>query len=193
MKFTFLQILLLSHFSLTLCGQVAIKGRWNIEAGLSTNNVFNKSSSFNLRYISPRFSWSEDDWEGDEKKSEEFKNMRLMTELIYTPPLNVLCTGFNAQCRFIQYKRLSIEIYGGMKFFFITGPDFVIPNQRGRSRGDLWYLNLGLQCQVNLGIIAPFVDFGGDKILTIGTEVNFRSRYKKPKKRYNIRPHNTVE
>lgn len=186
MKFIFLQILLFGHFSLALYGQVAIKGRWNLEAGLSTSNAFQKSSSFNLRYISPRFNWSEEELEGDEKKLDEFKNMRLMAELIYTPPFNVLCTGFNAQCRFMHYKRLSVEIYGGMKFFLITGPDFVVPNRGNSSRGDVWYLNLGLQCQVNLGIIAPFVDFGGDKILTIGTEVNFRSKYKKPKKRYNI-------
>ncbi len=185
MKFKIV-LILISFFSFSVYSQVAIKGRWTLECGLSTNNAFKKSSSFNVRYISPRFKWSEEWTEEDEKNPEVFKNMRLMMELIYTPPLNVLCIAFNAQCRFINYKRFSLELYGGPKFFFITGKDFKRPNAKIGRRGDIWYVNLGLLCQVNLGIIAPFADIGGDGIFTIGTEVNFRSVYKKPKKRYNI-------
>ena len=123
--------------------------------------------------------------EDEEKHPEKFKNTRLMIELIYAPPLKVLCTGFNVQSRLLKYKRLSLEVYGGMKFFFVPGPDFVtIPYLKGGR--ELWYMNLGLICQLDLGIIAPFADIGGDGILTVGTELNFHAIYKKPKKRYKL-------
>jgi hypothetical protein len=182
----FILLFLVYLFSLSMLSQTLIKGSWKIECGASTANFFKKSSSLNLRYISPRFKWFEEETEEENKKPEIYKNMRLMMELIYTPPLKVLCTGFNAQYRIVKYKRLNIEVYGGLKFFFITEPDFTIPNSRAGHKGDDWYMNLGLLAQFNLGIISPFADVGGDGIVTIGTEFNFHSVYKKPKRRYNL-------
>jgi hypothetical protein len=173
--------------SLSICSQVLIKGPWKIVCGASSNNAFQRSSSLNLRFVSPRFKWS-DDWTAEEEKNpEKYKNMRLMLELIYTPPLKVLCSGFNAQYRLIKYKRVSMEIYGGLKFFFATGPDFTVPNTRVGHTADLWYMNLGLLFQLNLGIISPFADIGGDYIVTIGAEFNFHSIYRKTRNRYNLR------
>lgn len=169
-------------------GQVAIKGPWTIAGGASSRNGFIRSSSINVRYISPRFKWSEEYDPEEEKDPEKFKNMRLMAELIYTPAIEVLCFGFNAQYRMIRYKKLSMEVYGGPKLFFIPGSDFSIPNSRAGRRGDIWYLNMGLLWQLNLGFISPFVDIGGDKIITVGAEINFRKIYRKPKGRYKLRP-----
>ena len=160
--------------------------QWTIECGESTSNAFKTSPSLNLRYISPRFKWSNYELaEEEEKHPEKFKNTRLMIELIYGPPLKVLCTGLNVQYRLVNYKRFSLELYGGLKFFLIPGSDFTtIPPLN--SRRESMYLNLGLLCQLNLGVIAPFADIGGDTIITIGTELNFYSIFRKTKKRYKL-------
>jgi len=182
MKFPFL--LILFHLPLLLCGQAALKGPWKIECGVSTNNAL-KPSGFNLRYISPRFKWPHKDYyrEEKEKDPEKFKNGRIMVELIYTPPFKVFCTSLNVQSRFVNYKRLSIDAYGGVKFFFVRGPDFK-NIQTGKK--DIRFLNMGLLFQFNLGVIAPFVDFSSDSIITIGTELDLHAVYRKPKRRYNL-------
>lgn len=172
--------------SLSLFCQSVIEGPWKIECGASTANTFKESSSLNLRYISPRFRWSNDDLtEEEEEHLDKFNNTRLMIELIYTPPFKVFCAALNVQYRFLNYKRLSLETYGGFKFFFVPGPNFEnIPPLKGKK--DIRYMNIGLLCQLNLGIIAPFADIGGDSIITIGTEVNLHAIYRKPKKRYKL-------
>jgi len=99
-----------SSFLLILCfaflstfAQVGIKGPWTIQVGASSNSGFAKgSSSINLRYISPRFKWSEDYDPLEEKNPEPFKNMRILVELMYRPPLNVIALGLNAQYRLIK-------------------------------------------------------------------------------------------
>lgn len=183
MKLPFL--LILFHLPLLLCGQAALKGPWKIECGVSTNNAL-KPSSFNLRYISPRFKWSHKDYNTEEKDLEKFKNGRIMAELLYNPPFKVFGTSLNVQCRLINYKRLSIEAYGGVKFFFVPGPDFKnIYPLKGKKYTR--YLNMGLLFQFNLGVMSPFADFGSDSIITIGTELNLHAIYRKPKNRYNLR------
>lgn len=176
--------LVLCHLSLSLFCQAVIGKPWTIECGASTNNFFKESSSLNLRYISPRFKWSNYELtEEDEKHPEKFKNARIMFELIYTPPLKVLCTGLNIQYRILRYKRLNVELYGGMKFILASPPNFLVNSNLNKNG---WYLNMGLLCQFNLGIIAPFADIGGDLIFTIGTEINFHSIYRKPNRRYKL-------
>jgi hypothetical protein len=184
MKSTF--VLLICHFAFSLASlcQDVVEGRWTVEGGASTNNLFNESSSINLRYISPKFQLSNEDhyWTVEEEKHpEKFKKARFMFELLYAPPFNVLGTGLNLQYRILKLKRLSLEVYGGLKFFFVTRPDFGTRNSQRT-----WYINDGLICQLNLGMIAPFTDIGYDRIFTIGTEVNFHSIYKKAKRRYNL-------
>jgi hypothetical protein len=186
-------ILFLTLCSSTLFGQVSMKEPWTIECGASTNTFFKTPASLNIRYISPRFKWSDYELTAEEeKKSAKFKNTRLMMELIYSPPLKVLCTGFYVQYRLLGSKRLIMDIYGGMKVFWVAGPDFVsIPNLRaGRNPS---YMHLGLRLQLNLGIISPFADIGYDRILTVGTGVDFRKIYKKPKRRYKLRSRTTDE
>ncbi len=90
------------------------------------------------------------------------------------------------QSRFLGSKRLTLDIYVGMKFFWIPGSDFVRMPYLNAGR-ELWYMNLGLILQLNLGIISPFVDYSGDGILIIVTEVDFHKIYKKPKRRYKLR------
>jgi len=179
-------ILILCQLPLPLLCQLRVGRPWTIECGASTSNYFAESASLNLRYISPRFKWSNDDeTDEEEKHSEKLKKTRFMIEVIYTAPLRVLCGGFNVQYRFLKYKRLSLEAYGGYKFFFVPGPDFeTIPPLKGKT--EVWYMNMGLLCQLNFGAIAPFADIGVDRILTIGTEFNFHAIYRKQKKRYNL-------
>jgi hypothetical protein len=186
-------ILFLTLCSSTLFGQVSIKEPWTIECGASTNTFFKTPASLNIRYISPRFKWSDYELTAEEeKKSEKFKNTRLMFELIYAPPLKVFCTGVYVQYRLLGTKRLIMDIYGGMKVFWVPGPDFVkIPNLKaGRNSS---YMHLGLRLQLNLGIISPFADIGYDGILTIGTGVDFHKIYKKPKRRYKLHLRTTDE
>jgi hypothetical protein len=173
---------------LSIFCQEVIKERWRIESGVSTNNFFKKSSILNLRYISPKFRLSDNDWtEEEERQPEKFKKARLMFELIHTPPLKVLCTGLNLQYRILKYKRVSLEIYGGFKFFFVAGPDFIMRPQyvKGTKKG-VWYINDGLILQFDFGIISPFVDIGYDGMVTIGTELNFHNIYRKARKRYKL-------
>jgi hypothetical protein len=180
-------LLILCHLSLSQFGQTTVGRGWSMEFGASSNTFFKTSSCLNLRFVSPRFKWTDYELTAEEeKKSEKFKNTRLMIELLYSPPLKVLCTGFNVQSRFLGSKRLTLDIYGGMKFFWVPGSDFARIPYLNAGR-ELWYMNLGLILQLNLGIISPFADFGGDGILTIGTEVDFHKIYKKPKRRYKLR------
>jgi hypothetical protein len=178
-------LIVLCLFYLSENAQVNIKGPWTGEVGASTNTGFERWS-LNLRYISPRFRWSEEYIE-DEDKHPELKGMRLMVEVIYTPPFKVFCMSFNVQYRLVKVGRFSGELYGGPKLFIVTGPDFTTPRTKIGQRSDIWYLNMGLLCQLDLGIVGPFVDFSGDRILTVGTEVNLRAIYKRPKGRYHLK------
>jgi len=182
MKLTLL--LVMCHLSLSLFCQSTTRQPWTIECGETTNDVFKTSSSINLRYISPRFKWSNYELtEEEEKHPEKFRNARLMFELIYTPPLKVLFTGFNLQFRVLKYKRLNVEAYGGMKFILAAPPNFLV-NSKLNKQG--WYFNTGLLCQLDFGILAPFADIGGDSMITIGTELNLHYIHRKPKKRYKL-------
>ncbi len=177
MKLTFL--LIVCHLSLPVFCQSFVEKSWGIECGASTNNAL-ETPSLNLRYLSPRFKWSNEEDPG------KFKSASLMFELIYTPPLKVLCMGLNVRYRFFNYKRLNLDAYAGYKKFFITGPHFEnVPYQRkgNKYKG---YINTGLLCQLDLGIVSPFFDMGTDTIITIGTKVNFRAFYSKPKKKYDL-------
>lgn len=185
MKNTFL--IFLCYTSIKVLGQVNVKGPWHLELGSSSSSAFQQSPSLNVRYISPRFRWSEEFIEDEEKNPEKYKNMRLMLELIYKPPIEAICFGTNAQYRLINYKRFSFEIYGGMKFFILTGSDYAIPNSRVGRSGDFYYMNMGLLCQLDLGMVLPFADFSGDGIFTVGTEINLNKIYRKPKGRYNLK------
>jgi hypothetical protein len=184
MKFPLLFVL--CQVPLSLFGQAVIEGPWKIECGASTSNAFKESASFNLRYISPRFKWSEDEWtEEEEEHPDKFKKTRIMLELIYKPPLKVLCSGLNVHYRFLNYKRLSVEARGGFRFFFIPGKDFENIPPLKKIKG-FTYANIGLLCQINLGMWGPFVDLGSDSIITIGTELNIHAIHKNPKKRYKL-------
>ena len=175
------------NVSLSLFGQAVIGRPWTFECGASTSSVFQKSPSLNLRYISPRFKWSHYELtEEDEKHPEKFKKARLMFEVIYSPPLSVLCAGINAQYRFVNYKKFSVEFYGGLKFFIIPGADFATIRPLRERNGEIWYMTMGLLMQLNLGRIAPFIDIRGDGIITIGSELNFHSVDRKSKTRYKL-------
>lgn len=167
-------------------GQVKVNGPWSLAGGIASNSL-SDYTGFNLRYSSPRFRWSEE-WEGDEEKiPEKFKNMRFMFELIYKAPIKTMASSFNVQYRLIHYKRFSFEIYGGLKFFFMSEPSFIVPPRRKGHKGDIWYMNMGLLTQLNLGVISPFVDFGGDGLFTAGSEFNFHAIYRKTKRRYKLK------
>lgn len=182
-------LLLFCVANLLLGAQVSVGKHWTMEVGASSRTAFSQSGSLNVRYISPRFKWSDYELsEEEEKTAEKFKNSRIMLELIYIPPLKVLGNSVNLQSRLINTKRFSLEVYGGLKLFFIPGADFAGANPL-KSRSDAWYLNMGLLCQFNLGVLLPFVDYGGDRILTLGTEVNVKALHKKPKRRYNLQMH----
>ena len=172
---------------LTVFCQSTVQGPWRFECGASSSRLFKTPASFNLRYISPRFKWSYDDPTDEELKDpERYGNARLMLEMIYMPPLEVLCTGVNAQYRLLRMGPLTLEIYGGLKIFFVPGFEFSNIQPLLKTK-DVWYLNEGLILQLNLGFIAPFADLSGDGIITVGTEFNFRKIYRKPKGRYNLR------
>ena len=181
-------LIIILHLPIITYSQAVIEGKWTGEYGASTMSKFKKSSAINLRYISPKFRWSEVDLtEEQEKQREKYNKTRIMFELIYTPPLNNLCIGVNVQHRLIRYKIVSLEGYGGIKFFFARGPDFAVksPFIEGSSKG-IWYLNAGIILQLNLGMLSPFADIGYDRIFTVGTELNLRKIYRKPKGRYKL-------
>lgn len=187
MKFTI--VIALCYLPYTLFCQSVIEGKWKTAYGICNMSAFKKSSAFNLRYISPRFRWSDIDLtEEQEKQPDVYNKTRIMFELIYSPPIANLCTGLNVQYRILKFKKVSLETYGGIKLFFTRSKDFAIkrPFIKGSSKG-IWYLNAGLLLQANLGIIEPFVDIGYDGIMTVGTELNLRKIYRKPKGRYKLR------
>ena len=179
-------ILITCHFNLIQFGQIEVKGPWTFEVGASSNNLFTDTASLNIRYISPRFKWSEEWNEDEEKYPDKFRNTRIMLEMMYRSLKKVITAGFNVQSRLLGTKRFSMNLYGGIKFFIKPGKDFVqIPYLKGGR--EIWYMSAGLICQFNLGIISPFADLGGDGIITIGTEFNFHKIHKKTKKRYKLR------
>lgn len=108
---------------------------------------------------------------------------------MYSPPINNLCTGLNVQYRILKFKKVSLDAYGGIKFFFIRSADFAIkrPFVKGSSKG-IWYLNAGLILQANFGIASPFIDIGYDGIFTAGTELNLHKIFRRPKGRYKLHP-----
>lgn len=112
--------------------------------------------------------------------------MQLQAELIYQPPLKVICMGFYLRYRFLNYKKLSISAYGGPKFFFVPGPVFS-KIEYLKDGKEIWFMNMGLICQLDFKTVIPFIDLGIDGILTIGTACNFRSIYRTLKKRYHLR------
>ncbi len=179
-------VVIACHLVLSQFGQAVIEGPWSVELGQSSCTFFSTSPSYNIRLVSPRFKWSDYELsDAEQKRADDFKNTRLMMEVIYKHPLKVLCTSLNVQSRFIKYKRFSMDVYGGMKFFFVPGPEFSrIPYLKKR---ETWYMNFGLLAQVNMGIIAPFADIGGDGVITIGSEFNLHKIYRKPKNRYNLK------
>ena len=178
-------VLVLCHLALSQLSQVEVKGPWTFECGMTTISAFREPSSINLRYISPRFKWSEDWNEDEEKYPDKYRNTRIMLELIYGPPKKLICTAFNVQTRLLGTRRFSLNMYGGIKFFILTSPEYKrIPFLKGGR--EIWYMTAGLIGQLNLGAIAPFIDLGGDGIITVGTEINFRKIYRKPKRRYNL-------
>ena len=179
------------HISAALFCQVSIKGPWTAQLGASTNKGFKESTQINIRYISPRFRWSED-WDPEEEKDpDKFRNMRIMLELIACPPAEAICAGFGAQYRLVKFKRFSMYVNGGLKFIIKPGSDFVTPRYRANHSDDAWYVNMSLISQLDLGFILPFVDIGGDGIFTVGSEFNLRKIYKRTKRRYNFRKPNT--
>lgn len=175
------------HLPLPLLCQVEVGKRWTFECGASSGSLFREKPSLNLRYISPRFRWSNEELtEEQELNAEKFKNSRVMMELIYRPPLNALCMSFNMQSRLLRSRWLSLDLYGGLKFFPVPGRDFIGISYLKGGR-EIWYMNLGLLCQLDLGPVAPFADIGGDGIITIGTEVKVRTYHKKPNSRYKLK------
>ncbi len=153
---------------------------------MTTISGFRENSSLNLRYISPRFKWSEEWNEEEEKYPDKFRNTRMFVELIYGPPKKLICTSFYVQTRLLGTKRFSLNMYGGMKFFIITSQEYKAISYLKGGR-EFWYMTTGLIFKFTLGVIAPFFDLGGDRIITVGTEVNLRKIYRKPKKRYNLK------
>lgn len=186
MKLTLIATLCLLH--LIAFSQVEVKGKWNLQAGVSSNTWFTYGKPcVNIRYVSPRFKWSEE-WNGEkeEKDPEPFKNMRIMFELMVGPCFRVICTSANAQYRLIKCRRFTTYITGGLKFLLVTKADYAIPNYR-KGNGGGWYMNMGLLSQFDLGRVSPFVEIGGDRILTLGSEVRLHRIFKKTRSRYNLR------
>ncbi len=140
----------------------------------------------NIRYVSPRFKWNED-WNFDEEtQPDKYRNMRIMLELMIGPCFRTVCTSVNAQYRLIKVKRFTTYITGGVKMLFLSGNDYNAPGTRSGGKDAGWYMNMGLLSQLDLGRVLPFVDLGGDGILTIGTEIKFGKIYKKLKGRYRL-------
>lgn len=178
----------LCYFPLVQFCQERVEGPWAMEFGATSNTFYKEASFVNIRCMSPRFKCNDDDWtEEMEKHPERYKKARFMFELTYAPPFKVFCGSVNLQYRILKLKRLTLEAYGGLKFVFAAPNDF-IPNYKVAAIADKtgWYINEGLICQLDLGVVAPFADIGYDGIITIGTEVNLRKIYKKPKRRYNL-------
>lgn len=170
-------------------GQVEVKGKWSLQSGVSSSNFFSYGKPcVNLRYVSPRFKWSED-WNADEEtQPDKYRNMRIMLELMVGPCFRTVCSSVNAQYRLVKCKRFTTYITGGLKILFTSAGDFNTSGTRSGRSGQGWYMNMGLLSQFDLGPIAPFVDLGGDGILTVGTEVKLQKIYRKTKRRYKLRP-----
>ena len=179
-------ILLFYFLPLVLSGQNSFEGPWTLTYGASSDTLFRASPSINIQYTSPNFRWYEEGLsESEERRLDKYKNMQIVAELLYTPPLDALCMGFYLRYRFLKYKKLNIAAYGGPKFFFIPGDFRDIKYLKGGKQ--MWFVDMGLNCQLNFKILSPFVDLGVDGILTVGTTCNFRSIYKSLKKRYHLR------
>lgn len=187
-----MKLLLLPFFScLPFCffGQDVIDGPWRMECGASSYNGFKESAILNFRYISPRFRWvvENHEWsEKEEKYPEKFTRWRLMMEVFYRPVIPFLGASFNVQYRLLKYKKLHIELYGGIKAILIHEPGYIVnPALKTENVKDIWYFNPGFIVQLDLGMIGPFADLSGDGILTFGTELDIHLIRKRLKKQFS--------
>src|SRR5689334_3225684 len=116
-----LAFIILLHVCLPGFAQVEVKGKWNLQLGVSSNNGFTRESNcINIRYVSPRFKWSEE-WNLDEEtQPDKYRNMRIMVELMYAPPFKVIYSSINAQYRLIRWKRFTTYVTGGLKVLFVS-------------------------------------------------------------------------
>ncbi|MBL7932717.1 MAG: hypothetical protein JNL60_12485 [Bacteroidia bacterium] len=172
-------------FPFSLFSQTTMEGPWTLECGASSNSRYKERSILNLRYISPRFRWTQSEWTAEEETHpEDFKKTRIMFELLYGPPTKIFAMGANVQHRILKYKKLSIEAYGGVKFFFVSTEDMTLNTRGSRQNKDAWYINAALLIQVDLGLFSPFVDIGRDVIYTLGVEIDLPGIRKKVKRRF---------
>lgn len=166
--------------------QESLQGRWKLEVGSSSTDLFKTKPAFNLRYVSPLFKYNTVDWtEEMEKHPEKYKRARFAFELVYARPIRIFCSAANIQYRLLKFKRLTLEAYFGLKFIFVAPLDY-IPNKSLAEAIDKsgWYGNVGLIIQMDLGFISPFADAGYDGMFTFGTEIDFQPVYKKLKKKF---------
>lgn len=161
--------------------QEAVEGRWHVACGVSSYNNYKGSYIPNLKFISPRFKWSNEEWTAEmEKQPDKYKRTRFMAELFYAPSFSGM--SLNVQYRLLSYGKLSLEAYGGLKFLFVTPRGYVINPYVARENKQGWYMNPGLLCQLDLGLVAPYADAGADGIVTVGAELDVQAFLKKMKR-----------
>jgi hypothetical protein len=95
--------------------------------------------------------------------------------------LSELVASFNLQHKIVEYKIWSLQATVGFKFFFLMNPENGLINFN-----KMFYLNLGLLSQLDLGMFLPFVDIGFDQIYTIGTELKLHTLFRKEGRRYRL-------
>jgi hypothetical protein len=164
---------------------------WTPEFGYTQQLFGSTLKGYDARIISPRFKFEteDDSWsEEEEKNPEEFKKGRFCVDAMYAGPhvdsnYTKKITEFSITgdflYRLLQIKRFSLDAMGGIRFYFITAPDYVLINFQ-----KMYYWDYGLLAQINLGFISPFVDVRRNGYYTAGAELTLHSVYRKPKKKY---------
>ncbi|MDQ3111824.1 MAG: hypothetical protein M3R17_18200 [Bacteroidota bacterium] len=144
-----------------------------------------------IRFISPCFKLeTEDDYwtEEEEKDPGKFKRARFLFEVMYgykyrMKDIEVTEISSNASFvyRLFNYKLLSINAIGGLKFFFLYNRDYGLLNFK-----KIYYWEYGASAQLDLGFVVPFIEIKRFKYCTFGMELRLHPVYKKPKRKYHI-------
>jgi hypothetical protein len=198
--FTFSLCNLLFAFSLVAQDENDETRSWTPEFGYTrvislkdsiTHLPENNMRGIDLRFISPRFELITDEtYFTDERKKhpEKFKRARFSIDMLYGyrhrdhyyEKASEYAIAGDFYYAILCTKRFCLDAIAGLKLDYVVDKDYGLINFK-----KLYYYDVGLSAQLDLGFISPFIDLRRN-FYTMGTEITLHPVYRKPKRRYKL-------
>jgi hypothetical protein len=198
--FTFSLCNLLFAFSLFAQDENVEPRSWTPEFGYTriiswkdsiTGLAINNMRGFDLRFISPRFELITDDtyWTDERKKHpEKFKRARFSIDMMYAyrhrdhyyQKASEYAIAGDFYYAILRTKRFCVDAIAGLKLDYVVDKDYGLINFK-----KVYYYDLGVSAQFDLGFISPFIDIRRG-FYTFGSEITLHPIYRKPKHKYKL-------